>query len=124
MDPAYSDQNQDLDGALAGSSADWGSLVSRALPLEDPFAVADSLSLLDRLGLRDYAGQLADRVITHFSDRRHSPYDMKAQDGLLPLLATMTRLRLYDQADRFSALLGYTSHRQLRRSSPAEGRFS
>jgi hypothetical protein len=124
MDPAYSDQNQDLDGALAGSSADWGSLVSRALPLEDPFAVADSLSLLDRLGLRDYAGQLADRVITHFSDRRHSPYDMKTQDGLLPLLATMTRLRLYDQADRFSALLGYTSHRQLRRSPPAEGRFS
>lgn len=118
------DQSQDVDGSLAGRYADWGSIASRVLPLEDPYAVADSLSLLDRLGLRDYAGQLADRVIAHFGDRRHSPYDMKTQDGLLPLLATMNRLRLYDQADRFSALLGYTSHRHLRRSSPVEGRFS
>jgi hypothetical protein len=49
---------------------------------------------------------------------------MVKQDGLLPLLATMNRLRLYDQADLFSALLGYTSYRYLRRNSPVEGRFS
>jgi hypothetical protein len=126
MDQAYPDQDhdQDADEAIPGRYADWGSIASRVLPLEDPYAVADSLSLLDRLGLRENARQLADRVIAHFSDRRHSPYDMKAQDGLLPLLATMNRLRLDDQADRFSALLGYTSHRQLRRNSPVEGRFS
>ena len=118
------DQEQVVDGALAGRYADWGNIASRVLPLEDPYAVADSLSLLDRLGLHDFAGQLADRAIAHFSDRRHSHYDMKTQDGLLPLLATMNRLRLSDQAERFSALLGYTSHRHLRRTSPVEGRFS
>jgi transcriptional regulator with XRE-family HTH domain len=125
MDQAYSDQNQDADDVPpAALYADWGSIASRVLPLDDPYAVADFLSLLDRLGLRSHAGKLADRVIAHFSDRRHSPDDMVKQDGLLPLLATMNRLRLYDQADLFSALLGYTSYRYLRRNSPVEGRFS
>jgi len=119
MDEASSGDGQEADVPYA----DWGRIASRVLPLDDPHAVADSLSLLDRLGLRDHAGQLADRVIAHFSERRHSPDDMK-QDGLLPLLATMNRLRLYDQADAFSALLGYASYRYLRRSAPAEGRFS
>jgi hypothetical protein len=108
----------------AAPYADWGSIASRVLPLDDPYAVADFLSLLDRLSLRDHATQLADRVIAHFSDRRHWPDDMMKQDGLLPLLATMNRLRLYDQADKFSALLGYASYRNLRRNSPVEGRFS
>ena len=80
--------------------------------------MADFLSLLDRLGLRDHAGQLADRVVAHFSDRRHSPDEETKQDGLLPLLATMNRLRLFEQADKFSALLGYESYRYLRRNSP------
>jgi hypothetical protein len=124
MDQAYSSQDRDVDVPPAVPYADWGSIAARVLPLEDPYAVADFLSLLDRLGLRDYAGQLADRVSAHFSDRRHSPDDMKKQDGLLPLLATMNRLRFYDQADKFSALLGYTTCRHLRRSSPVEGRFS
>jgi hypothetical protein len=120
MDHGHSDQDQDADAPYA----DWGGIASRVLPLGDPYAVADFLSLLDRLGLRDYARQVADRVIAHFTDRRHSPDDMMKQDGLLPLLATMNRLRLYDQADEFSALLGYTSYRSLRRNSPVEGRFS
>lgn len=124
MGHANPDQHQDADFPPAVPYADWGAIASRVLPLEDPYAVADFLSLLDRLGLRDYAGQLADRVTAHFSDRRHSPDDMKKQGGLLPLLATMNRLRLYDQADKFSALLGYTSYRHLRRHSPVEGRFS
>jgi hypothetical protein len=124
IDQAPSDQGQDVDVPPAVPYADWGSFASRVLPLDDPYAVADFLSLLDRLGLRGHAGQLADRVIAYFSDRRHSPDDMMKQDGLLPLLATMNRLRLYDQADKFSALLGYASHRYLRRNSPVEGRFS
>ncbi|HEY0937190.1 MAG TPA: hypothetical protein VGD91_26060 [Trebonia sp.] len=123
IDQAHS-ENQDVEIPPAVPYADWGGIASRVLPLDDPYAVADFLSLLDRLGLRDHAGQLADRVIAHFSDRRPAPDDMGKQDGLLPLLATMNRLRLYDQADLFSALLGYTSYRHLRRSSPAEGRFS
>jgi hypothetical protein len=124
MDHAYSDQSQDLDVPPAVPYADWGNIASHVLPLEDPYAVADFLSLLDRLGLRDYATQLADRVVAHFSDRRHPPDDMMKQDGLLPLLATMYRLRLFAQADEFSALLGYASYRSLRRNSPVEGRFS
>jgi transcriptional regulator with XRE-family HTH domain len=126
MDEAYRGQAQDQEAGIppAVPDPDWGGLASRVLPLGDPYAVADFLSLLDRLGLRDHAGQVADRVIAHFSDRRHSPADMMKQDGLLPLLATMNRLRLYDQADRFSAMLGYASYRHLRRNSPVEGRFS
>jgi hypothetical protein len=124
IDRAYSDPNRDGEVPAAVPYADWGSIASYVLPLDDPYAVADFLSLLDRLGLRDQAGQLADRVIAHFGDRRHSPDDMIKQDGLLPLLATMNRLRLYDQGDKFSALLGYTSYRYLRRNSPVEGRFS
>jgi transcriptional regulator with XRE-family HTH domain len=124
VDQASSPQSQDVDVPPAVPYADWGGIASRVLPLGDPYAVADFLSLLDRLGLRDYAEQLADRVIAHFTDRRHSPDDMMKQDGLLPLLATMNRLRLYDRADKFSALLGYTSYRHLRRNSPVEGRFS
>jgi hypothetical protein len=124
MDQAFSDQAQDVDPSHAVQYADWSAVASRVLPLDDPYAVADFLSLLDRLGLRDHARQLAERVIAHSSDRRHSSEDMMKQGGLLPLLATMNRLRLYDQADKFSALLGYISYRHLRRSSPVEGRFS
>jgi len=124
MDQAYSDQDLDVEAPPAVPYADWGSIAARVLPLDDPYAVADFLSLLDRLGLRGHAGQLADRVTAHFSDRRHSPDDMIKQDGLLPLLATMNRLRLHDQADKFSALLGYGSYRYLRRNSPVAGRFS
>jgi transcriptional regulator with XRE-family HTH domain len=132
MDEAYADQDRARDrarGQVAGVApadpyGDWGGIASRVLPLDDPYAVADFLSLLDRLGLRDHAGQVADRVIAHFGDRRHSADDMMNQDGLLPLLATMNRLRLYDQADKFSAMLGYASYRHLRRNSPVEGRFS
>jgi hypothetical protein len=124
MDQAYSDQALDTEAPSDVPYADWGAIAARVLPLDDPYAVADFLSLLDRLGLRGHAGQLADRVIAHFSDRRHSPDDMMKQDGLLPLLATMNRLRLHDQADRFSALLGYSSYRYLRRNSPVAGRFS
>lgn len=124
IDQPHSSQNQDLDVTPWVPYADLGSIASRVLPLEDPYAVADFLSLLDRLGLRDYAGQLADRVIALFGDRRHSSDDMKKQGGLLPLLATMNRLRLYSQAEKFSALLGYTSYRYLRQNSPVEGRFS
>jgi hypothetical protein len=123
MDEAYSDRNQDADVPPA-PYAYWGSIASLVLPLDDPYAVADSLSLLDRLGLRDHARQLAERVIEHSSERRHCADDMMKQGGLLPLLATMNRLRLYDQADKFSALLGYISYRHLRRSAPVEGRFS
>jgi hypothetical protein len=118
------DTDRDASATPAVPYADWGGIASRVLPLDDPYAVADFLSLLDRLGLRDHAGQLADRVVAHFSDRRHSPDDMVKQDGLLPLLATMNRLRLYRQADKFSALLGYSSYRSLRRNSPVAGRFS
>jgi hypothetical protein len=124
MEQAHPDQGGDADAPPAVPYADWGSIASRVLPLDDPYAVADFLSLLDRLDLRGQAGQLADRVIAHFSDRRHTPDDMMKQNGLLPLLATMNRLRLYDQADKFSALLGYSSYRNLRRNSPVEGRFS
>ncbi|HEX4832794.1 MAG TPA: hypothetical protein VH478_17055 [Trebonia sp.] len=124
MDEAFPGERQGLDASPAIPYADWGSVASRILPLDDPYAVADFLSLLDRLGLHDYAAQLADRVIAYCSDRRHSPDDMMKQNGLLPLLATMNRLRLYDQADRFSALLGYSSYRHLRRNSPVAGRFS
>ncbi len=49
--------------------------------VDDPYAVAVFLSLLDRLGLRDHAGQIADRVVAHFADRRHPADDMMKQDG-------------------------------------------
>jgi transcriptional regulator with XRE-family HTH domain len=124
IDPASCDQDENAAAPPAVPSADWGSIAARVLPLDDPYAVADFLSLLDRLGLRDHAGQLADRVVAHFSDRRHSPDEETKQDGLLPLLATMNRLRLFEQADKFSALLGYESYRYLRRNSPVGGRFS
>jgi hypothetical protein len=124
IDQAHPDPEERAEVAPVVPNTDWGGIAARVLPLDDPHAVADFLSLLDRLGLRDHAEQLADRVIAHFSDRRHSPDDMMKQDGLLPLLATMNRLRLYDQADRFSALLGYASYRYLRRNSPVAGRFS
>jgi hypothetical protein len=124
IDQAHPDRNQDADVPPALPYGDWSSIASHGVPVDDPYAVADFLSLLDRLGLRDHAGQLADRVIARFSDRRHSPDDRMKQDGLLPLLATMNRLRLYDRADKFSLLLGYTTCRHLRRNSPVEGRFS
>jgi hypothetical protein len=126
MDHAYpgQDKGEGADVPPAISHADWGGIAARVLPLDDPYAVADFLSLLDRLGLREHAGHLADRVVAHFSDRRHSPDEETKQDGLLPLLATMNRLRLFEQADKFSALLGYESYRYLRRNSPVGGRFS
>jgi transcriptional regulator with XRE-family HTH domain len=124
LDPDEPDERPAAGAPPASPYDDWGSIAARVLPVDDPYAVADFLSLLDRLGLRDHAGQIADRVIAHFADRRHSADDMMKQDGLLPLLATMNRLRLYSQADRFSALLGYTSYRHLRRNSPVGGRFS
>jgi hypothetical protein len=125
MDQA-TEQYEDARIPPSVSYLDWGHIAVRVLPADDPYAVADFLSLLHRLGLRDHAGELADKVIANISDRRHSADDMVKQDGLLPLLATMNRLRLHDQADRFSALLGYTnSHRCVpRRTSPVEGRFS
>ena len=82
MDQANPDHNQDADFSPALPYADWGSIASNVLPLADPYAVADFLSLLDRLGLRGHARQLADRVIAHFTDRRHSADDMMKQDGL------------------------------------------
>jgi hypothetical protein len=125
IDPAHSDKDLDGDVPPPVPYADWGNIASRVLPVDDPYAVADFLSLLDRLRLRDHAERLADRVIGHFSDQRHSPDGMVKQDGFLPLLATMNRLKLYEQADKFATLLGYTSNRYLRRNSPAvEGRFS
>jgi len=124
IDPEDADPAAGAGGPAAVPYSDWGSVAARVLPLDDPYAVADFLSLLDRLGLRNHAGHLADRVVTHFSDRRHSPDEETKQDGLLPLLATMNRLRLFEQADKFSALLGYESYRYLRRNSPVGGRFS
>jgi hypothetical protein len=127
MDQAHpEDPRQDAYVQGAITYPDWGRIVLHFLPPDDPYAVADFLSMLHRLGLRDHAGELADRVIAHISDRRHSPDDMVKQDGLLPLLATMNRLGLDDQADRFSSLLGYASYRCRRRNAPAsvEGRYS
>jgi hypothetical protein len=76
--PAYSDQDENVAVPPAVPSADRGSIAARVLPLDEPYAMADFLSLLDRLGLRDHAGQLADRVVAHFSEsyrylRRNSP---------------------------------------------------
>lgn len=123
MDEACPDQPEEADASTTVPYQDWGRIALRMLPSNDLYAVADFLSVLHRLGLREHAGELADRVVAHISDRRHSD-DMTNQDGLLPLLATMTRLRLDDQADKFSNMLGYTSHRYARRSPPVEGRYS
>ena len=124
MDQAFSDEGDDIKVPAAVSYQDWGRIALRVLPPEDPYAVADFLSLLHRLGLRDQAGELADRVIAHISDKRHATDEITRQDGFLPLLATMNRLRLHDQANRFSALLGYASYHRCARRSPVEGRFS
>jgi len=124
MDQAFSDESDDIKVPAAVSYQDWGRIALRVLPPDDPYAVADFLSLLHRLGLRDHAGELADRVIAHISDKRATPDEITKQDGFLPLLATMNRLRLHDQADRFSALLGYASYHRCARRSPVEGRFS
>jgi len=124
MDQAFSDESDDIKVPAAVSYQDWGRIALRVLPPDDPYAVADFLSLLHRLGLRDHAGELADRVIAHISDKRATPDEITKQDGSLPLLATMNRLRLHDQADRFSALLGYASYHRCARRSPVEGRFS
>jgi hypothetical protein len=124
MDQAFSDEREGTEVPAAVSYQDWGRIALRVLPPDDPYAVADFLSLLDRLGLRDHAGELADRVVAHISDKRHTTDDITRQDGFLPLLATMNRLRLHDQADRFSALLGYASYHRCARRSPVEGRFS
>jgi hypothetical protein len=125
MDQAFPEE-RDLGVAIpvAVPYQDWGRIAMRVLPPDDPYAVADFLSLLHRLGLRDQADELADRVIAYVGDKRHTPDDMTKQDGLLPLLATMNRLRMHDHADRFSALLGYASYHRCARRSPVEGRFS
>jgi hypothetical protein len=73
------------------------------------------MSLPDRLGLRHCAAELADRVIAYISGKRHATGGEMKQDGLLPLLATMQRLRLSDQADKLSSLLGYSAPRPPRR---------
>ena len=124
MDQAHPDQRQEADVSRTVENPDWTRIVLHLFPPDDPYAVADFLSMLHRLGLREHAGELADRVVAHISDRRHSPDDMTKHDGLLPLLATMNRLGLDDQADKFSSLLGYTSCRCRRRSAPVEGRYS
>jgi transcriptional regulator with XRE-family HTH domain len=124
MDQAFPEESEDAEVPAGVSYQDWGRIALRVLPPDDPYAVADFLSLLHRLGLRDHAGELADRVIAHISAKRSTSDDMTKQDGFLPLLATMNRLRLHDQADRFSALLGYASYHRCARRSPVEGRFS
>jgi hypothetical protein len=124
MGLAYQEQYAEANASHPDAYADWGRIVLRLLPPDDPYAIADFLSMLDRLGLHDHAGELADRVVTHISRRYHSLDDMTKHDGLLPLLATMKRLGLDDQADKFSSLLGYTSRRSRRRNPPVEGRYS
>jgi transcriptional regulator with XRE-family HTH domain len=124
MSLAYQEQHGEANVPHPNTYSDWGRIVLRLLPPDDPYAVADFLSMLHRLGLHDHAGELADRVVAHISDHYHSLDDMTKHDGLLPLLATMNRLGLEDQADKFSSMLGYTSRRSRRRNPPVEGRYS
>jgi len=125
MGQTYPDQHQEDDVSQEVTYPDWCRIVMHLLPPDDHYAVADFLSMLYRLGLHDQAGELADKVVAHVSDRIHSPDDMtKQDDGLLPLLATMRRLELDEQADKLSTLLGYTGSRRKRRNIPVDGRFS
>jgi hypothetical protein len=124
MSETYPDQRQEATGAQAVTYPDWCRVVMNLLPPDDLYAVADFLSMLHRLGLHDQARELADRVIAHVSDMLHSPDEMLRQDALLPLLATVKRLGLDEQADKLSAVLGYTGSHWKRRNIPVDGRFS
>jgi hypothetical protein len=104
MDEARPDLYQEVDDSRLTAYADCDRVAAH-LPLDDLHAVADFLSMLHRLSLHDQAGKLADRVVAHISSLRH--YHM---DGLLPLLATMIRMGLDDQADKLSRLLGWSSY--------------
>jgi hypothetical protein len=121
---AYQEQHGETEVPHQDTYSDWGRIVLRLLPPDDPYAVADFLSMLHRLGLHDHAGELADRVVAHISDHYQSLDDRTKHDGFLPLLATMSRLGLDEQADKFSSLLGYTSGRSRRRNPTVEGRYS
>jgi hypothetical protein len=124
MGQTYPDQRREADVSQAMAYPDWCRIVMHLLPPDDLYAVADFLSMLYRLGLRDQAVELADRVVAHVSDRLHSPADSTRQDALLPLLATMKRLGLDEQADKLSVVLGYTGSHWKRRNTPVDGRFS
>jgi transcriptional regulator with XRE-family HTH domain len=124
MGETQPDQRQEGIVARAVSYPDWCRVVMQLLPPDDLYAVADFLSMLHRLGLHDQAGELADRVVAHVSERLHSPDEMTRQDALLPLLATMKRLGLDEQADKLSAVLGYTGSHWKRRTIAVDGRFS
>jgi hypothetical protein len=124
MGQTYPDQRPEADVSQVVTYPDWCRIVMHLLPPDDLYAVADFLSMLYRLGLHDQAEELADRVVAHVSDRLHSPDDLTRQDALLPLLATMKRLGLDGQADKLSAVLGYTGSHWKRRNTPVDGRFS
>jgi transcriptional regulator with XRE-family HTH domain len=124
MGQTYPDQRQEDDVSRVVLYPDWCRIVMHLLPPDDLYAVADFLSMLYRLGLHDQAVELADRVIGDVSHRLHSPDDMTRQGALLPLLATIKRLGLDEQADRLSAVLGYTGSHWKRRNTPVDGRFS
>jgi hypothetical protein len=118
------DQPDEDNVQLSGAYPDWSHVVLHLLPPDDPYAAADFLSMLHRLGLHDHVALLADRVVAHISDRRQASDDATKHDGLLPLLATMHRLGLDDQADKFSSMLGYTNYRGRRRTASVVGRYS
>jgi hypothetical protein len=124
MGEAHPEQRQEVVVAQAVIYPDWCRVVMNLLPPDDLYAIADFLSMLYRLGLHDQARELADRVIARLSDMLHSPDETVRQDALLPLLATMKRLGLDEQADRLSAVLGYTGSHWKRRHIPVDGRFS
>jgi hypothetical protein len=117
VDQAHPDQRQEADHL---HSVDWDGIVLQ-LPLDDLNAVADFLSMLDRLDLRDQAGALSDRVVAHISDPHHFPSGMKHDDGLLRLFATMTEHGLDDQADKLSSQVGWSTGRRRRPHCPAAG---
>jgi len=124
MGEAYPDQRQEGIVTRAANYPDWIRIVMQLLPPDDLYAVADFLSMLHRLGLHDQAAELADRVVAHVNQRLHSPDEMTRQDALLPLLATMKRLGLDEQADKLSTVLGYTGSHWKRRTIAVDGRFS
>lgn len=116
VDQAHQDESLTADSR----SVDWDDIVLQ-FPLDDLNAVADFLSMLDRLDLRDQAGALSDRVVAHISDPRHSPSGMKHDEGLLHLLATMKGHGLHDQADKLSSLVGWSTGHHSRPHYPATG---
>lgn len=118
------EQRQEAIAARSVGYPDWCRIVMHLLPPDDLYAVADFLSMLYRIGLHEQAGELADRVVADVRERLHSPDEMPRQDALLPLLATMKRLGLDEQADKLSVVLGYTGSHWKRRTIPVDGRFS